>query len=118
MSAAERPPPTRLQGVRSPRIRRRYFASKSALSAGRGVEGEPGDAVVAAVADIEEPCRWLDLAYFSDEGRCSVTAYREPNSYSGTVLGFFWSATMNTRSLTRWSVLGFREVEWIAPGGS
>jgi len=31
--------------------------------------------------------------------------------YSGTVLGFFWSATMNTRSFTRWSMLGLRDVE-------
>ena len=31
--------------------------------------------------------------------------------YSGTVLGFFWSATMNTRIFARLSVLGFRDVE-------
>ena len=31
--------------------------------------------------------------------------------YSATVLGFFWSATMNTRIFARVSVLGFRDVE-------
>ena len=38
--------------------------------------------------------------------------------FSTTVLGFFWSATMNTKILARLSGLGLREVEWIAVGGS
>jgi hypothetical protein len=38
--------------------------------------------------------------------------------YSGTVLGFFWSATMNTRIFVRLSELGLRDVEWTAVGGS
>lgn len=68
-------------------------------------------------------CRAVLVAAWKRAGssRVSIVApswREEPNSYSGTVLGFFWSATMNTSSLRRWSVLGFREVEWIAPGGS
>lgn len=46
------------------------------------------------------------------------TTYRRPVStniidvvYSATVLGFFWSATMNTRIFARVSVLGLRDVE-------
>jgi hypothetical protein len=31
--------------------------------------------------------------------------------YSATVLGFFWSATMNTKIFARLSMLGFRDVE-------
>ena len=37
---------------------------------------------------------------------------------SVTVLGFFWSATMNTMIVARLSALGFRETEWTAVGGS
>jgi hypothetical protein len=43
---------------------------------------------------------------------------RVAGAHSATVLGFFWSATINTMIFVRWSALGFREMEWIAVGGS
>jgi hypothetical protein len=54
-----------------------------------------------------------------DREKCEGFRLRPGDAaYSATVLGFFWSATMKTRIFVRLSGLGFRDVEWIAVGGS